>query len=110
MKSRCKCYECEMCKKLDEEARLESSWWDVELFRITKGRLPNQDGDDLTKKLAKQYIDRFVFGNEEHPSSSCDIESLKRFAFHVYSSTNLAYKNDIPKHGSEKQRALANAR
>ncbi len=103
-----KCNECSRCKKLDIEDRINNSWEDVELFRLIKGRLPSEDGDDLTKSMAKEYIDRFVFGKEGVPSSSMHDKDLQSFAFHVYASTNLAYENDIPGHGSEKQRLIAN--
>lgn len=85
------CNRCEKCKRLDIAEREKASWWDVELFRIAKGRLPNKEGDRLTKKIAKNYIDRFAFGKEKYPESSCDKKSMDRFAFHVYAKTNLAY-------------------
>ena len=79
-------------KQRDIENRLKDSWWDVELFRIVRGRLPNKKGDDVTKKLAKEYIDRFAFGNEDIPSTRASKADLDNFAFHVYASTNLAYE------------------
>jgi hypothetical protein len=86
-----KCNNCEHCKELDIKERIKNSWMDVELFRIVKGRLPSQAGDRLTKKDAKNYIDRFAFGSEKYPKSNVKKESMDRFAFHVYSPTNLAY-------------------
>lgn len=85
-----KCNNCESCKNLDVRQRRKDTWWDVELFRIVKGELPT-DSDKLTKKDAKNYLDRFVFGDESYPDSSCDQKDMNKFAFHVFASTNLAY-------------------
>lgn len=86
----CKCYKCDICKKLDLQQREKNGWWDVELFRIIKGKLPG-DGDALTKKDAENYINRFVVGSEKYPKSSCDRSHMDKFAFHVFSSSNQAY-------------------
>jgi len=82
-------------KKADIEQRIKDAWWDVELFRVTKGRLPNKE-DRLTKKDAKEFIDRFVFGSETTKTGlSFKIsDDLSKFAFHVYASTNLAYEKE----------------
>ena len=79
-------------KEADLAQRRKDGWWDVELFRVVHGRLP-EHGDEVTKKTAKAYIDRFIFGKEEAPEQSEEV--LRRFAFHVFASTNLAYKNDL---------------
>lgn len=59
----------------------------VELFLRTKGRLPNQPGDDITKALAKEFLDMCHSG--EVPK---EYHYLMPFAFHVYASTNKEYK------------------
>ena len=84
-----------MSLEKDLDDRAEDSWWVVELFRIVKGRLPFGKEDDVTKLTAKEYLDRFYFGAEKFPSSHATKEDLDKFAFHVYASTNLAYKNDL---------------
>ena len=84
-----KCCACFNCKKLDVEDRLKDSWMDIELFRIIEGRLPSENNDDVTKSMAKKYIDKYVFGESDHPSTSCDLKELEKFSFHVYSSTNM---------------------
>jgi len=81
----------------DKEDRLKNSWWDVELFRIVHGRLPNKEGDEVTKMTAKKYLDKFHFGGEKLPGSHAKKGDLDYFAFHVYASSNLAYENDLPK-------------
>jgi len=78
-------------KEEDLKDREENAWMDVELFRIVHGRLPGQEGDDITKRTAKQYLDRFYFGQEKFESRVIKQE-MNKFAFHVYASTNLAYE------------------
>ena len=59
----------------------------IELFLKTKGRLPNQHGDDITKKIAKEFLDKC------HKEGTLKENAyLIEFAFHVYASTNLAYE------------------
>lgn len=82
-------------KELDLEQRRKDAWMDVELFRLVKGRLPTEK-DRLPKSVAKEFIDRFVFGNELCEGNKLTInDDISRFAFHVYASTNLAYENDL---------------
>lgn len=84
--------------KLDKESdlaqRRKDSWWDVELFRVVEGRLPNQPGDTVTKATAKRYLDRFHMGGEKLDSSA-NKQQLDSFAFHVYATTNLAYESGV---------------
>lgn len=91
--------------KLDKEADIEQRkkdvWWDIELFRMVEGRLPNKQSDTVTKMTAKRFLDRFWFGNEEYPDSYARLEHMAEFAFHVYASTNLAYEDDRPKKESK---------
>ncbi len=74
---------------------MKNLWWDIELFRIVHGRLPDREDDRLTKKTAKEYLDRFHFGTEKLPSTLAKKKDLDWFAFHVYASTNLDYENDL---------------
>lgn len=66
-------------------------WWEVELFRVVKGRLPNEPKDELTKAIAKEYLDRFVTGPEKYEGLA-NQNDLTKFAFHVYASVNKDYK------------------
>lgn len=84
-------------KAADIEQRKKDSWWNVELFRLAHGRLPNQTGDSVTKMTAKVYLDKFHFGGETFPKSNARKDDMDKFAFHVYASTNLAYENDLNK-------------
>jgi hypothetical protein len=82
-------------KELDLKQREKDAWMDVELFRLVKGRLP-QSEDRLPKSVAKEFIDRFVFGRELCEGKKITIsDDISKFAFHVYASTNLAYENDL---------------
>ena len=103
-----RCCACLGCKEKDVKSRDGDQWADVELFRIIKGRLPNQDGDDLTKSDAKKFIDDYAFGDKKLPDSSMSKQGLLKFAFHVFASSNLAYTNDTKGHGTDEQRFLAN--
>ena len=84
-----KCCNCELCKEKDIKQRIKDAWWDVELFRLTEGRLPG-DNDRLTKKTAKKFIDMCHVGK----IAKEDIEACLQFAFHVYASANLAYEKE----------------
>jgi hypothetical protein len=81
-------------KDADLAQRAKDARWDIELFRVVHGRLPNQEGDRVTKKTAKEYLNRFFFGKETL-DIKYDKNFLTQFAFHVYASTNLAYENDL---------------
>jgi len=78
-------------KEADLAQRARDAWMDVELFRLVYGRLPNKEGDNVTKKTAKNFIDMCMEGKVEKK----DKDNTFQFAFHVYASTNLAYKNDL---------------
>ena len=58
----------------------------VELFLRTRGRLPSQSGDDITKALAKEFLDKCHDGQIDRK-----YYYLMDFAFHVYASTNKDY-------------------
>ena len=58
----------------------------VELFLRVRGRLPNQPGDDVTKALAKEFIDKCHSGEVDK-----EYHYLMDFAFHVYASANKDY-------------------
>ena len=82
-------------KERDLAQRRKDGWMDVELFRLVKGRLPSEE-DRLPKSLAKEFIDRFVFGSELCEGKKMTFnDDISKFAFHVYASTNLAYDNDL---------------
>lgn len=66
----------------EDDAQIE-----VELFLRTRGRLPNQPGDEVTKALAKEFIDKCFDGTIKMKH-----HNLLDFAFHVYASTNKDYK------------------
>ena len=50
----------------------------IELFRVVHGRLPNEKGDDITKKLAKTFLDMAHEGNIKP-----EYMYMMPFAFHV---------------------------
>lgn len=73
--------------KEDLAGRKRDAQIGVELFLRTRGRLPNEKGDDVTKALAKEFLNKCHAGKIEEKYMY-----LMRFAFHVFASTNLAYK------------------
>ena len=75
-------------KKIMDELREEGETQiEVELFLRTKGRLPTEKGDAITKSLAKEFLDKFHEGKIDKKYTY-----LTGFAFHVFASTNKDYK------------------
>ena len=60
---------------------------EVELFLRTKGRLPNKPGDEITKALAKEFLDKCHDGQIDKK-----YHYIIGFAFHVFASSNKDYK------------------
>jgi hypothetical protein len=68
-------------------SRLGNEAIEVELFLRTKGRLPNQEGDKITKALAKEFLDKCHNGEVAK-----EYHYIMDFAFHVFASSNKDYE------------------
>lgn len=83
-----------MSLESDLECRRKDAFFDVEIFRLVHGRLPNKKGDEVTKMTAKLYLDKYFYGGAK-VEGMISKEQMNSFAFNTYASTNLAYKNDL---------------